>query len=464
MQPLHFVEVHEDGRHLVLADPDSPDTEYLVEIDERLRAAVRTRPTASEERAQQFSDISPRRIQAMMRAGQSPEEIAEATGWDVERVRRFEAPIVAEREHVSDLARRAHVRGRATDGSVPTLEARVVERLKARGVNADAVRWDAIRPDGGSWTVLVTFVAGGRERTASWRFDPAGRTLEALDDEARWLSEDEQVLPGGADAVLGGARTAGLDLMASVRERSQARGRRSRRPSPADPSERRGGRRPRISPASVPLAHEPVPDELLPLEDLPYDPDTMGPPPAAGRPEEYPAGTAEDLTPEEAAEFQAAAEEAAEAEAAADQAEAEAAAQAEGAGQADAEGPQEATLEDFFGPEAVEEEARDDQPSVGPAAYELAEHPAAQDPEVLEAGSGAEASAGQLEAEAGNTGSEAGNTGSEAGNTGSEAENAGSEAEADKKDEPPAPPRKKQRKGRPSVPSWDDIMFGTRKA
>jgi len=91
----------------------------------------------------------------------------------------------------------------------------------------------------------------------------------------------------------------------------------------------------------------------------------------------------------------------------------------------------------------VEEEARDDQPSVGPAAYELAEHPAAQDPEVLEAGSGAEASAGQLEAEAGN---------------------AGSEAEADKKDEPPAPPRKKQRKGRPSVPSWDDIMFGTRKA
>jgi len=112
----------------------------------------------------------------------------------------------------------------------------------------------------------------------------------------------------------------------------------------------------------------------------------------------------------------------------------------------------------------VEEEARDDQPSVGPAAYELAEHPAAQDPEVLEAGSGAEASAGQLEAEAGNTGSEAGNTGSEAGNTGSEAGNAGSEAEADKKDEPPAPPRKKQRKGRPSVPSWDDIMFGTRKA
>jgi hypothetical protein len=419
MQPLHFVEVHEDGRHLVLADPDSPDTEYVVEIDERLRAAVRTRPTPSGQRAQASSDVSPRRIQAMMRAGQSPEEISEATGWDVERVRRFEAPIVAEREHVSDLARRAHVRGRAADGSVPTLEGRVVERLKARGVDTDVVQWDAIRPDGGPWTVLVTFVAGGRERTASWRFDPSGRALEALDDEARWLSEDEQVLPGGADAVLGGARTAGLDLMTTVRERSQARGRRSRRPSPADPSERRGGRRPRISPASVPLAHEPVPDELLPLEDLPYDPDTMGPPPAAGRHEEDRVAH-EDLSPEEAAGFQA-------------EAEGQTAA-------ADSEAPQEATLEDFFGPEAVEDVPLPDDEggSDDAGAEEIDEHPAAQDPEDVEARAG-------------------GREPSEGPGDPTDPE-AGADA-----DERPAPP-KKQRKGRPSVPSWDDIMFGTRKA
>src|SRR5690606_25020899 len=132
-----------------------------------------------------------------------------------------EGPIIAEREHVADRARRAHVRGRTADGGVPTLEARVRERLQARGVDADQARWDATRPDGGQWTVLVSFTAGHRERNASWRFEPAGSTVEALDDEARWLSEDEQVLPGGADAVLGGPRTSGMDLVTTMRERSQ---------------------------------------------------------------------------------------------------------------------------------------------------------------------------------------------------------------------------------------------------
>lgn len=426
MQPLHFVEVHEDGRHLVLADPDAPGTEYLVAIDERLRAAVRTRPPAPEQGTRATTDVSPRRVQAMMRAGQSPEEIAEVTGWEVERVRRFEAPIVAEREHVADLARRAHVRGRAADGSVPTLESRVRERLEARGVDADAARWDAIRPDGGSWTVLVLFAAGGRERSAAWRFDPAGRTLEALDDEARWLSEDEQVLPGGADAVLGGARASGLDLMASVRERSQARGRRSsRRPAdPSEPTERRGGRR-RITPASIPIAHEPVPDELLPLEDLPYDPDTMGPPPAAGRPEELPAES-----PEELAAFGPVPGAGGEEPVAEDARSAE-----DVAAGAVPEPPQDATLDDFFGFDA------DDAPAEDPG----------EDTDPVEESAGAEQQDEPEEAD-----------GEPTRETEAETQPAPAEDEEPAQEDPPAP-RKKGRKGRPSVPSWDDIMFGTRK-
>lgn len=266
MAQLRFTAVHEDGDHLVLSSPDG--AEFLLPIDERLRAAVRQRAAAADAPA---TPMRPRDVQAMIRAGQSVEEVTEVTGWPAERVARFEAPILAERGHISRTAQAAHVRGRAVDGVYPTLGARVEERLTARGVDTDNTNWDATRPEGGRWTVLISFVAGQRQRSASWHFDPVSRTVEALDDEARWLSEDEQALPGSATGgpLLGSAEaTESVDLMTAMRERSRSRGKRRRSSTSS------------TDPAGLPgLADSP--DQVLPLENLPYDPDTMGPPPAA---------------------------------------------------------------------------------------------------------------------------------------------------------------------------------------
>src|SRR5699024_7366157 len=114
----------------------------------------------------------------------------------------------------------------------PTLGTRVLDRLAKRGVDTDNVGWDATRPEGGGWTVVVSFVAGQRRRAGAWRFDPADRTIEALDDEARWLSEDEQALPGSAagSALLGAGASEETELVTSMRARSRSRGRR-RKPS-----------------------------------------------------------------------------------------------------------------------------------------------------------------------------------------------------------------------------------------
>ncbi|USQ77625.1 septation protein SepH [Ornithinimicrobium cryptoxanthini] len=266
MQQLRFTAVHEDGQHLVLSSSDG--TEMLLTVDERLRAALRPRPAAVDAPA---TDLRPRHVQAMIRAGLSPAEVAEITGWPAERVARFEGPILAEREHVAGMARAAHVRGRGPDGTIPTLESRVRERLTARGVDADNTGWDATRPEGGTWTVLVTFVAGQRQRAAAWQFDPADRTVEALDDEARWLSEDEQALPGSAAGkeLFGGAGAAEeVDLMTTMRERSRSRGRRKKSPTAS------------ADPAELPSLAD-APEQVLPLEELAYDPDSMGLPPAA---------------------------------------------------------------------------------------------------------------------------------------------------------------------------------------
>ncbi|QFG68328.1 DUF3071 domain-containing protein [Ornithinimicrobium pratense] len=229
MQQLQFVELDEGGR-LVVATDDG--TRYAVPVDDRLRAALRPRPESASDR--EAPRVSLRAVQSMIRAGQSAEEVASVTGWDTDRVRRYEGPVLAEREHIIGLAQRAAVRSQGrTDGS-HTLGDRVQERLQRRDVDPAGVAWEAARSTAhGPWTVQVIFSAGGRERRGAWHYDLRTRGLEALDDEARWLSEDEQALPGGlaGHPLLGTGHAedeVAADLMATMRERRQ---RRSRRPS-----------------------------------------------------------------------------------------------------------------------------------------------------------------------------------------------------------------------------------------
>ncbi|MGI8947742.1 MAG: septation protein SepH [Ornithinimicrobium sp.] len=313
MDQLRFIGVHADGTHLMMADDEG--TEYAVALDERLQTALR-RSRADAERP--TTPVTPREVQSMIRAGLSSEEISEQTDWEQQRVQRYEGPILAEREHVALMACAAHVRTHDRTGPPPSLQGRVEQRLAARGVDMERVRWDATRPEGGQWSVVVTFVAGQRSRQASWRFDPSARSTDALDDEARWLSEDEQTLPRdvNAETVFGGQTDSPEDLMTSMRERSRKRGR-SRRPrqgrarsgehSDRDASAE-GADAVRIGtgdteagshdPVSVPGGGAP-PGEALPLEDFPYDPDTMGLPPSAHGHADRSEADPEDAHPEE---------------------------------------------------------------------------------------------------------------------------------------------------------------------
>src|SRR5664280_3346840 len=146
------------------------------------------------------------------------------------------------------------------------------------------------------WTVVLTFAAGGRQRQASWSFDLGDQTVLAVDDEARWLSEEVQEAKGpipaprlrpasGRDATVydleaeGGLRPAArrehqedpLDLMTAMRKRSNARGRRK----PGS----RGGSNGSSKPAtSVPAGAERHPDEQNPVRtDLEHRPETVPP-------------------------------------------------------------------------------------------------------------------------------------------------------------------------------------------
>lgn len=266
MQDLRLIGVHEDGAHLLLADAEGG--RYRLALDESLRAAARRdRPRLGQLQIEIDGGARPRDVQAMVRAGMTTAEVAERSGWPVEKVHRYEGPILAEREHVAGLGRAVRLRHRGpASGSygqsahAPTLQERVLERLATRGVDPEQISWDSWRREGTEWVVVAIFAAGGRERRATWSFDVPTRSLVARDDEARWLSEDEPPAPGaprpappvydveadgGLEPLPGRHRKpAGqadpVDLMAAMRERSGVRA-------------RRGSGRRRLEPVTLPL-------------------------------------------------------------------------------------------------------------------------------------------------------------------------------------------------------------------
>ncbi|MCX5386167.1 septation protein SepH [Streptomyces sp. NBC_00083] len=185
MPELRVVAVSNDGTRLVLKAADS--TEYTLPIDERLRAAVRNdRARLGQIEIEVESHLRPRDIQARIRAGASAEEVAQFAGIPVDRVRRFEGPVLAERAFMAERARKTPVR-RPGENAGPQLGEAVQERLLLRGADKESVQWDSWRRDDGTWEVLLVYLVAGEPHSASWTYDPPRRLVQAVDDEARSL-------------------------------------------------------------------------------------------------------------------------------------------------------------------------------------------------------------------------------------------------------------------------------------
>jgi hypothetical protein len=191
MPELRVVAVSNDGTRLVLKAADS--TEYTLPIDERLRAAVRN-DRARLGQIEVENHLRPRDMQARIRAGATAEEVAQLAGIPVERVRRFEGPVLAERAFMAERARKTPVR-RPGESTGPQLGEAVSERLLLRGADRDAVLWDSWRRDDGTWEVLLTYRVAGEPHSASWTYDPPRRLVQPVDDEARALIGDTDDTP-----------------------------------------------------------------------------------------------------------------------------------------------------------------------------------------------------------------------------------------------------------------------------
>jgi hypothetical protein len=184
MRTLHVVSVSPDGSRALLGD-DTGET-YTLPLDDSVQAALRARAarTASSATAgTRGSAIGPREIQARVRGGASPTDIARECGWPEERVRRFAAPVLDERLHVATRARSALVRD---DGMLElgTLNQVTSDGLKRRGVTGEAV-WDAWRREDGRWLVSTSWEDDDGSAAALWLLDNAVSSAAPADDAAR---------------------------------------------------------------------------------------------------------------------------------------------------------------------------------------------------------------------------------------------------------------------------------------
>ena len=161
---------------------DEPDEPHAKPTPLPVRRPPRRRETPMD------TPLSPRDIQTRIRAGESLEDVVAGSGMEAERIERFAAPVLAEREHLALTALGSSVRRRGEASGHRPLRSVVAERLGAQGVDGDDVSWDAWKVADSQWQLSADYEVSGEPRHAEFRFDAQGRFSVAEDDEARWLA------------------------------------------------------------------------------------------------------------------------------------------------------------------------------------------------------------------------------------------------------------------------------------
>jgi hypothetical protein len=190
MAHLTLAGLSDDGKRLLLVSDKG--VEFTLDVDARLRAALRgEHARLGQLEIKMDSALRPRDIQARIRSGETPEDVAQAAQTTIDKIMPFAAPVLAERQHVAERAQRSSVRRRGGEGGshggARTLGDIVAFHLRSLNVDPDLVTWDAWRREDGRWSLAGDFAAGKRTGSASFTYDAPGNYVVAENDDARWL-------------------------------------------------------------------------------------------------------------------------------------------------------------------------------------------------------------------------------------------------------------------------------------
>ncbi|MBC7723218.1 MAG: DUF3071 domain-containing protein [Burkholderiaceae bacterium] len=189
MQDLTVIGV-ENGA-LLVASRDG--TRYRIAIDDVLQSKLRqSLPAPGSGRK-----LAPRDIQAHIRSGMSAEEVAATTGVAVEYIRKFEGPVLAEREFVIESALGVAVHTAIDSDPLATGSTfGSVIRDRLRDLGATGERWASWKEADGAWVVKLAFTADQIDHDARWHYEPKKAALAPINNEANTLSQQGE-MPGG---------------------------------------------------------------------------------------------------------------------------------------------------------------------------------------------------------------------------------------------------------------------------
>ena len=187
MDELIFIGRSDDNESLILATEEGQ--EFFVTIDAHLIRDVTNRPSTSEEVSRnEAAGITPREIQSRIRRGENVTEIAREAGVEESRIERYAGPVLSERAYMAGRARETYIRRSSED---ELLEDAVLRQLSGINVDTLALEWDSFRREDGRWNVSVRWSVGAGDGIGNWIFDPMSQTVISIDNEARWLLEED---------------------------------------------------------------------------------------------------------------------------------------------------------------------------------------------------------------------------------------------------------------------------------
>lgn len=188
MRELKIIDV--ENSTVIVVHPDGE--EFRVSLDAASVARLRGARSTNE-----AIRVSPKDVQAHIRAGMSADEVAALTGATLDFISRFEGPVLAEREFIINSALAVETQATVdieTGETSHAFGALIHSRL--RELSATGERWASWKEPDGSWVVKLEFIVSEIDHDARWSFEPRKHALSPVNSEAATLSQKGDLSTG----------------------------------------------------------------------------------------------------------------------------------------------------------------------------------------------------------------------------------------------------------------------------
>lgn len=135
--------------------------------------------------------LNPRVIQTMLREGRTLKEVAQKVGANPEDIERYAEPVFAERRFILDRAGAVPVRTEQAEAGTTETFREVIDQ-RLRSVLATEIEWTAYR-DAEGWHISLDFSSRDAKHHAEWHYDHKKNVLVAANTDAINLSQQGDV-------------------------------------------------------------------------------------------------------------------------------------------------------------------------------------------------------------------------------------------------------------------------------